>query len=686
MIYTSFEILQLSPFEDQTTLFLLDIALKATAILLATLALNLGLRRASAATRHLLWSLSLLGLLALPVLTYGLPSWRVSILPESFSSSKNAEPMESIAAAQTLKAERESPPARPAMDRKLAFEEPAAAASHEQFSKENEPATVATSNEAFNWGYWVLIIWLAGVFVSLGRFFFAVAAVWSLSRKADEITDQTWNDISLDISRQLGLPRRVSLLKSYSIAMPQTWGTLRPAILLPADADDWPCERRYVVLMHELAHVKRKDCLTQTMAQIACAFYWFNPLVWMAARRLRMEREMACDDQVLGTGTRASDYADLLLDTARSLRSGSCSSLTAVAMARRSQLEGRLLAILDPSLNRKGLNRIGASLVVFSLALIILPLASLRPTAQIKASPQPEAKSLELIGTPIGQSNPRSETQSVTASKHTAEPETGKLLQQSEPEPQAEATGQQEQAEQTEATEPQQQEEKSSEQTNSAAVQALIDALKDGDGQVRKQAAWALGMKGGRSAVDLLVAALKDKDAGVRAEVAWALGMQGDKRAVEPLIDALKDEDRKVRSQAAWSLGMRGDSRAVDALITALKDENANVRAQSAWSLGMLGSQKAIEPLNAAMKDEHPHVRKNAAWALGMLLINSRPMRINVKLDTETKLDGNAEPQEIEIDPGNIDTDVNPNEDNEDKDSNRKPVRPKRRARTGRDL
>jgi hypothetical protein len=455
--------------------------------------------------------------------------------------------------------------------------------------------------------------------------------------------------------------------------MPQTWGTLRPAILLPADADDWPRERRRVVLMHELAHVKRKDCLTQAMAQIACALYWFNPLVWIAARRLRMERELACDDQVLGTGTRASDYADLLLDTARSIRSGSCSSLTAVAMARRSQLEGRLLAILDPSLNRKGLNRTGGSLVVLSLALIILPLASLRPTAQTKASPQPEAKSIELIGAPPRQNDPRFETQIVTASKHTAEQETEKQLQQSEPEPQTELAGQQEQ-QQAEAQEPQQQEEKSSEQTSSTAVQALIEALKDGDGQVRKQAAWALGMKGGQKAIDLLVAALRDQDASVRAEAAWALGMQGDRRAVEPLVAALKDEDGRVRSQAAWALGMKGDSRAVDGLIDALKDESANVRAQAAWSLGMIGSQRAVGPLNAAMKDTHPHVRQNAAWALGMLLINSRPVKVNVKLDTETKLDVNADPQEIEIEPGDIEVDVNPNED---KDSNRKPARPR---------
>jgi beta-lactamase regulating signal transducer with metallopeptidase domain len=678
---TPFEILRLSPFEDQTTLFLIDIALKATAILLATVALNLGLRRASAATRHLLWSLSLMGLLALPALTYALPSWRVSILPESFSISKTAEPAGRVATVHTFKAEREAKTARPSVDAKLAFEDQAAA-SREQALKDDEPAATP-SNEGLGWGQWVLIIWLAGIIISLGRFLVGIVAVWSLSRRADEITDPAWNDLSRDISRQLGLPRRVSLLKSPGIAMPQTWGTLRPAILLPVDADDWPRERRHVVLMHELAHVKRKDCLTQAMAQVACALYWFNPLVWIAARRLRMERELACDDHVLGTGTRASDYADLLLETARSLRSGSCSSLTAVAMARQSQLEGRLLAILDPSLNRKGLNRIGSSLVVLSLALIILPLASLRPTAQVKAS-SVDAESIELIGSQPEHNNPRSETQIVTRSKQASEQEAEKRLQQSEQEPQAEQDVEQEQAEQAEA-EPQQ-EEKSTEQPG-GAIRALIDALKDGDEQVRKQAAWALGMKGGRTAEEMLVAALKDADAEVRAEAAWALGMQGSERSVEPLISALKDEFFRVRSQAAWALGMRGDKRAVDALIAALKDEKANVRSQAAWSLGMLGSQRAIEPLNAAMKDEHPHVRQNAAWALGMLLINSRPMKINVTLDTKTKIDVDAGTQEVVVEPGDIDVDVNPNPNpDEDRDAKPRPVRPRRRARSSCDL
>src|SRR5262249_40817452 len=171
-------------------------------------------------------------------------------------------------------------------------------------------------------------------------------------------------------------------LRGGAGTMPMAWGLRRSSVLMPADADTWPAHRLRVVLLHELAHVKRHDCLTHLVAQLACAAYWFNPLAWMAARRLRTERERACDDLVLASGTRGSDYADQLLDIARVMRAGRFPAVLAgatLAMAHRSQLEGRLMAILDPSIPRRRLTRVSVVAAVAVFAVLIVPVAAVQP-------------------------------------------------------------------------------------------------------------------------------------------------------------------------------------------------------------------------------------------------------------------------------------------------------------------
>jgi hypothetical protein len=113
----------------------------------------------------------------------------------------------------------------------------------------------------------------------------------------------------------------------------------------------WDDDRRRAVLLHELAHVVRFDCLTQTLAEVTVALYWPHPGVWWTARQLRVERELACDDCVLSSGTEAREYASHLLEIAHSLGHYRAPAL-AVGMARPRQLEGRMMAMLDPARNR----------------------------------------------------------------------------------------------------------------------------------------------------------------------------------------------------------------------------------------------------------------------------------------------------------------------------------------------
>src|SRR4029078_1878007 len=204
------------------------------------------------------------------------------------------------------------------------------------------------------------------------------------------VTDASWLDEAQALAWMLEL-RTVRFLRGGAGTMPLAFGIFRPSVVMPMDADTWPAHRLRVVLLHELAHVKRRDCLTHLVAQLACAAYWFNPLAWMAARRLRVERERACDDLVLAAGTRGSDYADQLLDIARVMQAGRFPAVLAgasLAMAKRSQLEGRLMAILDPTIPRRALGRVRAGLVFATFAILVVPVAAVQPWTQ-EAAAQP---------------------------------------------------------------------------------------------------------------------------------------------------------------------------------------------------------------------------------------------------------------------------------------------------------
>jgi beta-lactamase regulating signal transducer with metallopeptidase domain len=244
-------------------------------------------------------------------------------------------------------------------------------------------------------GTWLGATWLVVALAILAIPLAGRLALQRLARGARPIDEGPWADLLRDLAGRLGLARRVTLLRSPHALMPMTWGWLRPVVLLPDDAGAWPPARRRDVLLHELAHIRRLDCLTQALAQLACALYWFHPLAWVAAHRMRVERERACDDVVLLAGARASDYAGHLLELARALRARRRHSLAALAMARPSQLEGRLLAILDSRCPRRGVTRTAVVLGLVALAIITLPLSIVRLGARSAEADPPRNRAAE---------------------------------------------------------------------------------------------------------------------------------------------------------------------------------------------------------------------------------------------------------------------------------------------------
>jgi len=322
-------------------------ALKSMAVLGATwLTVNL-LRGRSAAARHLVWTAASASLLALPFLSISLPVLRVVVAPTFLPSG--------IVFQTTAPASAEAP------------------ASHAQ-PRAGAIAALKSRPWRPDWRLSLMLLWAAGAAAAFAQMLVAWAAISRVRRRASPFIDPELPKLA----EALGIQYNVDVLETRRGRMPMTFGLLRPAVFMPADATEWTQERCRVVLLHELAHVRRGDIATHLLARTALNLYWWNPLAWTAWREFLKERERATDDLVLSAGTRASEYAGHLLEIARTMQPPTAIEWAAVAMARKSHLEGRLLAILDSGRIRKTPGRASALVGALLAVSVVAPLAALQ--------------------------------------------------------------------------------------------------------------------------------------------------------------------------------------------------------------------------------------------------------------------------------------------------------------------
>jgi beta-lactamase regulating signal transducer with metallopeptidase domain len=234
-------------------------------------------------------------------------------------------------------------------------------------------------------------VYLLGLAALLARILFGYALLARLWRRAAPVTEPGWRAELERLARTLRLGRPVGLRAAPGLATPMSWGLRSPRILVPADALSWPAELRRAVLLHELAHVARRDSLSRAAAACICALYWFHPAIWYAARRLRLEQEHACDDLVLAQGAKASFYARSLLEVAAGR--GAPPASLCVAMARPSELEQRLRAIIGGGARQRSsrsfaLGVAGAALAATLLAAALSPVAAGGAAAARGAGPR----------------------------------------------------------------------------------------------------------------------------------------------------------------------------------------------------------------------------------------------------------------------------------------------------------
>jgi len=197
---------------------------------------------------------------------------------------------------------------------------------------------------------WLVLLWAIGVLLAMAPLVVGHFRVWQTARRA-ALADS--DGLLETLCNEMGIRRPPALLIFPGPVMPLTFGLLKPKILIPASSMTWTPLRRRAVLIHELAHVERRDTITQMFAGLATALWWFQPFCWLNRLSLRRESERACDERVLAQGVRPSEYAAELLDIAQSFSKAPRWPAAAISMARRGDLEERLYAILDSQPSRK---------------------------------------------------------------------------------------------------------------------------------------------------------------------------------------------------------------------------------------------------------------------------------------------------------------------------------------------
>lgn len=597
-----------------SAIWIVSTLVKGTLLLLAAIVVVAALRRASAAVRHLVWGTVIASLLVLPLVSAVLP-WQLSIVPLPIAG----------VPVVTLNAGAPTPPS-PAAPSESPREPGAGAVSSGRMP---DPATITTTAPSI-WSRLtpttllasLLIVWALGAVYLLGRLFLGAVVLARVIRRGTPLDAPEWRRPLLEAADRLALERLPRLVMSDRLPMPFACGVLHPAIVVPVEAAEWDDRRRRTVLFHELAHLTRYDLVANALGQVAAAVYWFHPLVWTAVRKLRIESERACDDLVLGVGTRASEYADHLLQiVCRAARSRT--PAVALPMAQRHEFEGRMLAILERVARREPASwRHGALLAALALALI-LPLAALAPSpvpAVAAVPPLPPAETVmhqdssvavkRQIAAPPPRSTALTRTETVPAPTAVQGTDTAGVVAAliralddsvaSVREDAAYALGQLEAA---------------------SAIEPLAARLsRDQATKVRRMIAWALAQIGRREAAPALGAAARSDTAeSVRAMAVWALGQIEDPESVSALVSVLRDASAEVRGRAAWALGTIEPQRAPAALIAALRDPSHDVRLRAAWALGQIGDSSAVPVLAATLRDSTTEVRRAALWALGQI-------------------------------------------------------------------
>lgn len=322
-------------------LFFCELAIKTSAVLIGAHLLIGNWRTSSATQRQSAWLIALITILLLPCSLLLEPCWTFSL------KTTLSTPQPVIA-----------PQAHPAY-------------TSQPLGQPSNPAPLPAQKSKLGWQTIIILVWLAGcagilTYRLLGSFY-----LLRLKHRSMRSEDPRIAQLCTRMRTALKLTRPFDVLITSESKIPMTWGTLHPVLLLPNESKTWNAQELYAVLCHEGAHIARLHHLGRWLAQITCALYWPNPLVWSAIRALRLAQEQSADDHVLCAGSQAASYANQLLQTAIHMKTTPLISSNALGMAKASTLERRLFAIVDTHQSRTS-TRWSTRLALLSISTLVL--------------------------------------------------------------------------------------------------------------------------------------------------------------------------------------------------------------------------------------------------------------------------------------------------------------------------
>jgi HEAT repeat protein/beta-lactamase regulating signal transducer with metallopeptidase domain len=589
------------------------ILINATLVVGVAAALTHKLKNASADARYTIWGAVFLMLVLLPLVSYTVPEWTLmridgrSVGAPAFSD----DAIDTIERSASYRIGQVSVGDREVAGRMAG---PLNAGSSGAIQTRSPHTGIA-------WSGVVVIILLASWFVVaaalLCRFFIQMVKVGRITGSAVCVSNACGGKLAGDISHlvaSLGIRCRVRVMLSEDVSMPFAWGVRRPTIILPVDAVEWPEDRILSVLTHELAHVARRDYLMHVVIELVRALYWPNPAVWFAARKSVMERERACDDYTLRSGTSYVDYAAHLLHIAKMQLEGNM-PVAAVTMAGEPGLTERISHVMNREMNRSPLRK-GAYLIATALVVLIaLPLGTMAVKKNSWRIPTTKGLIEEL-------NDSRSPGERSMAAWWLGEHETEKAVD-------ALLDGLNDDARIVRVTSGW----ALGEIKDRDSIDGLIETLEtDDDLLVREMAALALGEIEHHSAIDALEAAYRS-DERLAPAVVWALGeiarRDGDK--ADDVRDEIIDDlgERTWRNEQVWTGTLKRKRPKYDNakdLIGDLGDGDADVRCEAAFGLGRVGREQGFEDMDEVeaavsaliktLEDPVPEVRAMAVWSL----------------------------------------------------------------------